>query len=209
MRNSCFLCVLLLFRKSSRLQREGKASSGKQQAGTVHYSVVSLQRAPELFNYKEVFRRGGANTISKLTKTVSVAPDVPDEVEGSSTPKRSRFNLQSREGEEEEEDSSVRRSSRITRYKLDSRRNQSVLYDRLITKWVLQHLLQLLLAPTSPLQFKIKLIYNLKLYVTCQLTSTQWAVCKVHPLIVPQHCWSCSPEDGRHEEDETQTEEQR
>ncbi|XP_034730547.1 ATPase family AAA domain-containing protein 2-like isoform X2 [Etheostoma cragini] len=82
-------------RKSSRLQREGKASSGKQQA------------------------------------------DVPDELEGSSTPKRSRFNLQRRQGEEEEEeeeeeDRSVRRSSRITRYKLDSR-NQSVLYDRLIT----------------------------------------------------------------------------
>ncbi|XP_044062597.1 ATPase family AAA domain-containing protein 2-like isoform X2 [Siniperca chuatsi] len=76
-------------RKSSRLQREGKASSGKQQA------------------------------------------DVPDEVEGSSTPKRSRFNLQSHT-EEEEEDRSVRRSSRITRYKLNSR-NQSVLYDRLIT----------------------------------------------------------------------------
>ncbi|XP_056237619.1 ATPase family AAA domain-containing protein 2-like isoform X1 [Seriola aureovittata] len=78
-------------RKSSRLQREGKASSGKQQA------------------------------------------DVPEEVE--STPRRSRFNLQSREvveEEEEEEDRSVRRSSRITRYKLDSR-NQSVLYDRLIT----------------------------------------------------------------------------
>uniref|UniRef100_A0A7N9B1E8 ATPase family AAA domain-containing protein 2 n=1 Tax=Mastacembelus armatus TaxID=205130 RepID=A0A7N9B1E8_9TELE len=57
--------------------------------------------------------------------------DVPDELEGSSTPKRSRFNLQSRdaeEEEEEEEDRSVRRSSRITRYKLDSR-NQSVLYD--------------------------------------------------------------------------------
>ncbi|XP_070821724.1 ATPase family AAA domain-containing protein 2-like isoform X1 [Chaetodon trifascialis] len=80
-------------RKSSRLQREGNASSGKQQA------------------------------------------DVPDEVEGSSTPKRSRFDLQSREEEEEEEeeeDRSVRRSSRITRYKLNSR-NQSVLYDRLIT----------------------------------------------------------------------------
>ncbi|XP_017265508.1 ATPase family AAA domain-containing protein 2 isoform X2 [Kryptolebias marmoratus] len=78
-------------RKSSRLQREAKASSDKQRA------------------------------------------DVPDEVEGSSTPKRSRFNLQSRDvEEEEEEDCSVRRSSRITRYKLHSR-NQSVLYDRLIT----------------------------------------------------------------------------
>ncbi|CAJ1062032.1 ATPase family AAA domain-containing protein 2-like isoform X2 [Xyrichtys novacula] len=76
-------------RKSSRLQREGQASSSKK-------------------------------------------ADVPDEVEGSSTPKRSRFNLQSRDEEEEEEDRSVRRSSRITRYKLNSR-NQSVLYDRLIT----------------------------------------------------------------------------
>lgn len=80
-------------RKSTRLQKEGKASDG--------------------------------------------VGDVPDEVEGSSTPKRSRFNLRSREVEEEEleeeEDHiSVRRSSRITRYKLDSRK-QSVLYDRLIT----------------------------------------------------------------------------
>lgn len=33
-----------------------------------------------------------------------------------------------------EEDSAVRRSSRITRYKLNAR-NQSVLYDRLITKY--------------------------------------------------------------------------
>lgn len=72
--------------------------------------------------------------------------EVPDEVpvEESSTPKRSRFNLQSRDGrteeeEEEEEEGSVRRSSRITSYKLHSR-NQSVLYDRLITKWV-QHFL--------------------------------------------------------------------
>uniref|UniRef100_A0A8C9X9X8 ATPase family AAA domain-containing protein 2 n=1 Tax=Sander lucioperca TaxID=283035 RepID=A0A8C9X9X8_SANLU len=64
-------------------------------------------------------------------KIVSIATDVPDEVEGSSTPKRSRFNLQSRQGEEEEEeeeeDRSVRRSSRITRYKLDTR-NQSLLF---------------------------------------------------------------------------------
>ncbi|XP_037533049.1 ATPase family AAA domain-containing protein 2 [Nematolebias whitei] len=77
-------------RKSSRLQREAKASDEKQRA------------------------------------------DVPDEVEGSSTPKRSRFNLQSQEVEVEEEDCSVRRSSRITRYKRRSR-NQSVFYDRLIT----------------------------------------------------------------------------
>ena len=31
--------VLFIFRKSSRLQREGNASSGKQQAGAVLYSV--------------------------------------------------------------------------------------------------------------------------------------------------------------------------
>nr|XP_020490645.1 ATPase family AAA domain-containing protein 2 isoform X1 [Labrus bergylta] len=78
-------------RKSSRLQRDGKASIGQQQA------------------------------------------DVPDEVEGSSTPKRSRFNLQSPEEEEDEEENrSVRRSSQIPRNGLNSR-NQSVLYDRLIT----------------------------------------------------------------------------
>ncbi|XP_056458216.1 ATPase family AAA domain-containing protein 2-like isoform X1 [Gadus chalcogrammus] len=81
-------------RKSPRLQGEGKASSGRQQA------------------------------------------DVSDEVECSSTPKRCRFSLRSRQVDEEEEeeeegeDHSVRRSSRITR--LDSRK-QSVLYDRLIT----------------------------------------------------------------------------
>ncbi|XP_008322158.1 ATPase family AAA domain-containing protein 2 isoform X3 [Cynoglossus semilaevis] len=78
---------------------------------------------------------------SRVQREVNVSNDsqprdIPDEVEGSSTPKRSRFNLQNREveeeEEEEEEDHPVRRSSRITRYKLDSR-NQSVLYDRLIT----------------------------------------------------------------------------
>uniref|UniRef100_A0A3P8TJN4 ATPase family AAA domain-containing protein 2 n=1 Tax=Amphiprion percula TaxID=161767 RepID=A0A3P8TJN4_AMPPE len=78
-----------------------------------------------------------ANVRTHVQTAVSAGtPDVPDEVEGSSTPKRSRFSLQSRqveeEEEEEEEDRSVRRSSQITRYKLDSRK-QSVLYDRLIT----------------------------------------------------------------------------
>ncbi|XP_049586329.1 ATPase family AAA domain-containing protein 2 isoform X1 [Syngnathus scovelli] len=58
-----------------------------------------------------------------------VQGDVPDEVEGTSTPKRSRINLRSPDNEVEH---SLRRSSRITQYKLNSR-NQSVLYDRLIT----------------------------------------------------------------------------
>ncbi|KAM6968046.1 ATPase family AAA domain-containing protein 2 [Aplochiton taeniatus] len=65
--------------------------------------------------------------------------DDPEEVEGSATPKRSRLSIKRRRqeeeeevGEKDEEDGSVRRSSRSTRYKLNSR-NQSVLYDRLIT----------------------------------------------------------------------------
>ncbi|XP_061144051.1 ATPase family AAA domain-containing protein 2-like isoform X1 [Syngnathus typhle] len=58
-----------------------------------------------------------------------VQGDVPDEVEGTSTPKRSRINLRSPDNEVEH---SLRRSSRITQYQLNSR-NQSVLYDRLIT----------------------------------------------------------------------------
>ncbi|TNN02244.1 hypothetical protein fugu_009731 [Takifugu bimaculatus] len=57
--------------------------------------------------------------------------DVPDKVEGSSTPKRSRFDLESRHMEEKEY-RSVRRSSRITRCKVNSPK-QSVLYNRLIT----------------------------------------------------------------------------
>ncbi|XP_055083792.1 ATPase family AAA domain-containing protein 2-like [Periophthalmus magnuspinnatus] len=62
----------------------------------------------------------------------NLGSDIDDEVEESSTPKRSRFNLRHRETEDEEEDHTVRRSSRITRYRLNSRK-QSVLYDRLIT----------------------------------------------------------------------------
>ncbi|XP_055019278.1 ATPase family AAA domain-containing protein 2 isoform X2 [Boleophthalmus pectinirostris] len=62
----------------------------------------------------------------------NLGSDVDDEVEESSTPKRNRFNLRHGETEDEEEDHTVRRSSRITRYRLNSRK-QSVLYDRLIT----------------------------------------------------------------------------
>lgn len=153
------------------------------------------------------------HTITKLAITVSVAPDVSDKVEGSSTPKRSCFDLQSRE-EDEEEDRSVRRSSRITRYKLDSR-NQSVLYDRLITKWVQQQSLKLCLAPTFQLQLNIKWFLSNK---QLDIHSRQWVLiwvitleikCSLFFLWLSQHCWSCPPEDGRHAEDETQTEEQR
>lgn len=79
---------------------------------------------------KHVFLDG---MFSQANNLVSVnVQDVPDEVEGTSTPKRSRVNLRSPEDEEEH---SLRRSSRIIQHKFNSR-NQSVLYDRLITKWV-------------------------------------------------------------------------
>uniref|UniRef100_A0AAV2MBB2 ATPase family AAA domain-containing protein 2 n=1 Tax=Knipowitschia caucasica TaxID=637954 RepID=A0AAV2MBB2_KNICA len=68
----------------------------------------------------------------RLQKDGKQSMDLDDEVEESSTPKRSQFNLRLRETEDEDEDHTVRRSSRITRYRLDSRK-QSVLYDRLIT----------------------------------------------------------------------------
>ncbi|XP_067304167.1 ATPase family AAA domain-containing protein 2-like isoform X1 [Pseudorasbora parva] len=55
------------------------------------------------------------------------ADEHTDEVESTPTSRDLRAQIQRRE-----EDSAVRRSSRITRYKLDTR-NQSVLYDRLIT----------------------------------------------------------------------------
>lgn len=120
---------VFLLRKSSRLQREEKASNGKQQAGKDLHCYVLHGTHTHFFSLT-VFGTINVNMFSTGTS------DVPDEVEGSSTPKRSRFDLQRRDvEEEEEEDRSVRRSSRITRYKLDSR-NQSALYDRLITKWV-------------------------------------------------------------------------
>ncbi|XP_016313784.1 ATPase family AAA domain-containing protein 2 isoform X4 [Sinocyclocheilus anshuiensis] len=55
------------------------------------------------------------------------ADEHTDEMESTPTSRNLRARIQRRE-----EDSAVRRSSRITRYKLDAR-NQSVLYDRLIT----------------------------------------------------------------------------
>lgn len=70
--------------------------------------------------------------IDHFEKHLSNLADVPDKVEGSSTPKRSRFDLESRH-KEEKEYRSVRRSSRITRCKVNSPK-QSVLYNRLITK---------------------------------------------------------------------------
>ncbi len=54
-----------------------------------------------------------------------------DEMESTPTSRNLRARIQ-----RQEEDSAVRRSSRITRYKLDAK-NQSVLYDRLITKYAL------------------------------------------------------------------------
>ncbi|XP_053289105.1 ATPase family AAA domain-containing protein 2 isoform X3 [Pleuronectes platessa] len=101
---------------------------GRRMKQEVSYAEMDSTTSSPVTEEKDSTRRS-----SRLQREGNASSDVPDEVEGSSTPKRSRFNLQSREvEEEEEEDRSVRRSSRITRYKLDSR-NQSVLYDRLIT----------------------------------------------------------------------------
>lgn len=170
-------CVLSVFRKSSRLQREGKASSGKQQAGRIHY--ISLQRAEDFID----IIRWVAKFVGGWMKWASVGtPDVPDEVEGSSTPKRSRFKLQSREveEEEEEEDRSVRRSSRITRYKLDSR-NQSVLYDRLITKWVRLHSVQYLLVFSTTDKYTFRQSVYLNWFcpsALLKLFSKRWTTCR-------------------------------
>uniref|UniRef100_A0A3B4XMJ3 ATPase family AAA domain containing 2 n=1 Tax=Seriola lalandi dorsalis TaxID=1841481 RepID=A0A3B4XMJ3_SERLL len=136
-------------RKSARLTRSSRAlddSFSSSENNTANWQAASRYSPLQCFSIEHLdcldyiaqescFRR--VYTAKRLTNSTSVgASDVPEEVEASSTPRRSRFNLQSREvveeEEEEEEDRSVRRSSRITRYKLDSR-NQSVLYDRLIT----------------------------------------------------------------------------
>uniref|UniRef100_A0A3P8QRS1 ATPase family AAA domain-containing protein 2 n=1 Tax=Astatotilapia calliptera TaxID=8154 RepID=A0A3P8QRS1_ASTCA len=105
----------------------------------VKFEVSFADSRPKNSSPADEDKVGGCCTslyTSNLGELMFCIPDVPDEVEGSSTPKRSRFNLRSPEVEEEEEEDedhrSVRRSSRITRYKLGSR-NQSVLYDRLIT----------------------------------------------------------------------------
>uniref|UniRef100_A0A3Q4AUM9 ATPase family AAA domain-containing protein 2 n=1 Tax=Mola mola TaxID=94237 RepID=A0A3Q4AUM9_MOLML len=111
-------------------------SSGGLDASSEFLSLLpaSQRKSPRLKRSTRVLYDSFTAFISRLQFIMDFlcTTDVPDEVEGSSTPKRSRFNLQSRDVEEEEEDHSVRRSSRITRYKLNSR-NQSVLYDRLIT----------------------------------------------------------------------------
>ncbi|XP_019910056.3 ATPase family AAA domain-containing protein 2 isoform X1 [Esox lucius] len=71
---------------------------------------------------------GKASTASRDKQSVADASDEVEQVEEeASTPQKTPSVLRPRE-----EDSSVRRSSRITRYKRNSR-NQSVLYDRLIT----------------------------------------------------------------------------
>ncbi|XP_068611101.1 ATPase family AAA domain-containing protein 2-like [Brachionichthys hirsutus] len=122
----------------------GLADLKQDEGGGLHHSLRTRRRRdkPEVsFSdmdpktsspLDEVQAGGNGPRKSSRLQREGTASKVPDEVEGSATPKRSRFNLQSRDVEEEEKDRSVRRSSRITRYKLHSR-NQSVLYDRLIT----------------------------------------------------------------------------
>uniref|UniRef100_A0A3Q2WNG7 ATPase family AAA domain-containing protein 2 n=1 Tax=Haplochromis burtoni TaxID=8153 RepID=A0A3Q2WNG7_HAPBU len=118
-------------RKSARLSRSSRApyDSFSSPENNIANVRTHTETAGQISSNRSLYT-------SNLGELMFCIPDVPDEVEGSSTPKRSRFNLRSPEVEEEEEEDedhrSVRRSSRITRYKLGSR-NQSVLYDRLIT----------------------------------------------------------------------------
>lgn len=153
---------------------------------------------------------------SVLTNFADV-PDVPDEVEGSSTPKRSRFDLQSRHlEEEEEEDRSVRRSSRITRYKLNSR-NQSVLYNRLITKWGHPQSVKPFSCYCSKNSCSLNIVFCIVvLHCFKHFHWTHIAIdscCALNVMIIRwlnsssdcQHGWSSSPEDGWHAEDEAHT----
>lgn len=118
----------------------------------VHSKQVMFATLSFLYIQHGYFEVKQAKHVEQNLTLSNGTPDVPDEMEGSSTPKRSRFNLHSRDVEVEEEDRSVRRSSRITRYTLNSR-NQSVLYDRLITKWVHRHSIYYLLSPNAWVSF--------------------------------------------------------
>ncbi|XP_061529884.1 ATPase family AAA domain-containing protein 2-like isoform X2 [Phycodurus eques] len=112
---------------------------GKQQSGScLHYFTKTRgQRVKLEVSFSDMEPKAGGYATRKSSRLQKegksscdkLQGDVPDEVEGTSTPKRSRVNLRSPEDEEEH---SLRRSSRITQHKFNSR-NQSVLYDRLIT----------------------------------------------------------------------------
>ncbi|XP_056141706.1 ATPase family AAA domain-containing protein 2-like isoform X2 [Lampris incognitus] len=119
--------------------KEGERGTGLQRTRgqKVKLEVSFANMNGETLSHQTEDRTGGYCTRKspRLQGEGKASNDVPDEIESTSTPKRSLFSLQSQQvedEEEEEEDRAVRRSSRITRYKLDTR-NQSVLYDRLIT----------------------------------------------------------------------------
>ncbi|XP_077431925.1 ATPase family AAA domain-containing protein 2 isoform X2 [Vanacampus margaritifer] len=118
---------------------EHNRGDGKQQSGTCLHDFPKTrgQRVKLEVSFSDIGPRAGGYATRKSSRIQKegksscdkLQGDVPDEVEGTSTPKRSRVNLRN---PEEDEEHSLRRSSRITRYKFNSR-NQSVLYDRLIT----------------------------------------------------------------------------
>lgn len=122
------------------VKQEGSSNGLKTQRQRVDFSFTDMEpksSTPVDEHKTERYCTRKSSRLQKEGKASDDVADVPDEVEGSSTPRRSRFNLRSRNVEEEElveaeDHGSVRRSSRITRYKLNSRK-QSVLYDRLIT----------------------------------------------------------------------------
>lgn len=104
----------LIHRKSPRFQADGERSADEHTGGNVR-----------VFDKRQT-------AVLLVCCLLNMNPLLfSDEVESTPTSRSLRARIQRRE-----EDSAVRRSSRITRYKLDAR-NQSVLYDRLITKYAL------------------------------------------------------------------------
>ncbi|XP_036414003.1 ATPase family AAA domain-containing protein 2-like isoform X1 [Colossoma macropomum] len=102
-------------KEDKRSQKEDKRSSPKEDKRSPQKEeeiVRHLRKSPR-------FQTDGDKSGDENT--------VVDEIDRTPTTQNLRARLR-----EEKEDSAVRRSSRITRYKLDAR-NQSVLYDRLIT----------------------------------------------------------------------------
>ncbi|XP_061676443.1 ATPase family AAA domain-containing protein 2-like isoform X2 [Syngnathoides biaculeatus] len=113
--------------------------NGQQQSGSCFHDFPKTrgQRLKLEVSFSDMEPKAGGYATRKSSRLQKegksscdkLQGDVPEEVEGTSTPKRSQVNLRSPEDEEEH---CLRRSSRIIQHKFNSR-NQSVLYDRLIT----------------------------------------------------------------------------
>ncbi|KAJ8013224.1 hypothetical protein DPEC_G00051050 [Dallia pectoralis] len=117
--------------RTQDVKREVFFAGMNGQTSSSNRSLLKKDKHEELFCTRKSPRLQGDGKASIESKDKHSVADASDELEQveeeASMPKESHFGLRPRE-----EDRSVRRSSRITRYKRNSR-NQSVLYDRLIT----------------------------------------------------------------------------